>query len=388
MSDLMYPNQPHPGQWVYPPNRIDDLLRWAHAQGVSDVKITPTDPIAVRQQGVWKHCTTLAPSVQEIFRLVEIMSRDPGVSAQVLRGLHVNFSYQVTLEPGRRDSGMIRFRGSATACSDGINQGMGATITLRLIPGHIPGFDDLSVPEELRRILFPDNGLVILSGVMGSGKTTLLAACIHHVRTHQDRSILTLEKPIEFDYTNIPGARGTVEQIEIPRMMESFAEGVVSCTRKATDMLLVGEANDPETMEAAIHASEVGIAVYATLHTSSVAAIIPRIIHQFPQDEQAGIAISLMSALRVGIQQRLVPKKGGGRTALREWVELTEDHRNWLIEQDIHDIYGAMDKIVQQDGHPLLLDAEIAYEQGRIDEAVYHRIKAEKQTGKKSFRQS
>lgn len=362
-----------------PPSRIDDLLRWAFQQGISDIKITPTDPVAVRQQGVWKHITHRIPSSVEIFSLVENMTRDAGATAQLLRGARVDFSYETFIVQGERRSGSIRFRGNATSTSDG-NQGIGAAITLRLIPGKLPTFEDIGTPDELVRLLFPETGLVLLSGVMGSGKTTLLAATMRHIRTQMDKAVMTLEKPIEFDYTNIDAARGTIEQIEIPRMMQSFSEGVISSTRKAVDVLLVGEANDTETMEAAIQAAEIGIAVYATLHTSSVSAIIPRVIHQFPEGEQNGIAVSMISALRVGVQQRLVPRVGGGRVALREWLEFTEDHRNWLIQQDLHTIQGAIESLVQKDGHPLLYDTEMAFKNGLIDPSVYTRILREKET--------
>ncbi len=380
-NKLPYPHQPGPGEWGTPPTRIDDFLRWTFEQGISDVKITPTDPIAVRQQGMWKHVTSRVPSPVEIFTLIENMTRDAGTTAQLLRGSRVDFSYEIFVVPGERRSGSLRFRGNATSTSDG-NQGIGAAITLRLIPGKLPTFEQTSTPKELIDIMFPDNGLVLLSGVMGSGKTTLLAAGMRHIRTKLDKAVMTLEKPIEFDYTNIDDARGTIEQIEIPRMIQSFSEGVISSTRKAVDVLLVGEANDPETMEAAIHAAEIGIAVYATLHTSSVGSIIPRVIHQFPEGEQNGIAVSLISSLRVGVQQRLVPRVGGGRVALREWLEFTEDHRNWLIEQDLHTIQGAVESLVQKDGHPLMLDAEIAYGEGLIDKSVYTRIKREKESKK------
>lgn len=376
---LYYPNQPGPGEWAMPPSRIDDLLRWAFQQGISDIKITPTDPVAVRQQGVWKHITHRIPSSVEIFSLVENMTRDAGATAQLLRGARVDFSYETFIVQGERRSGSIRFRGNATSTSDG-NQGIGAAITLRLIPGKLPTFEDIGTPDELVRLLFPETGLVLLSGVMGSGKTTLLAATMRHIRTQMDKAVMTLEKPIEFDYTNIDAARGTIEQIEIPRMMQSFSEGVISSTRKAVDALLVGEANDTETMEAAIQAAEIGIAVYATLHTSSVSAIIPRVIHQFPEGEQNGIAVSMISALRVGVQQRLVPRVGGGRVALREWLEFTEDHRNWLIQQDLHTIQGAIESLVQKDGHPLLYDTEMAFKNGLIDPSVYTRILREKET--------
>lgn len=366
---------------MMPETRIEDFIRWANSMGTSDIKLTPTDPVSVRKNGVWKHVTKRPPSPAELFSILVHLTRNIGAGSQIQRGAPVNFSREITVEKNNRRSGAIRFRGNATGVSDG-NQGFGPAITLRIIPGNIPSFDDIGVKPELRDILFPENGLVILSGVMGSGKTTLLAATMHDMRMRMDKAIMTLESPIEFDFSNIEHARGTLEQIQIPDMVPSFEVGVVASTRKAVDVLLVGEANDANTMEAAIHASEIGIAVYATLHTSSVSTIIPRVIHQFPQAEQNGIAASMISAMRTFVQQRLVPRVGGGRVPIQEWLSIGEDQRNWLMEQDLHGLQGAMETLVQRDGHPLLADAKEAHEKGLIDDTVFNRIKWEKESAK------
>ncbi len=143
------------------------------------------------------------------------------------------------------------------------------------------------------------------------------------------------------------------------------------------DALLVGETNNRATMESMIRAAEIGIAVYHTIHTQSVAAIPGRIIHNFNETEAPGIAVSFLSAARVLIQQRLYPKLGGGRVAIREWIVLDERHRQKLVNVPVPDLYAVLDEMVRKDGRTLLEDATIAHREGLISEDVLHGIEAE-----------
>lgn len=372
----LFPKEPSVGGWgslaVF-----DDLLRWMVAQGASDVKLLPTGPVMLAVSGQWWAVTRAAPSSGDIASLVDSASRRANTSARVAGGKSEDFSYEVAREAGDRRSGHLRFRCNATACMTG--RGAGISLTLRAIPDRVPRLTEIGIPDELREHLFPAHGLVSISGVMGSGKTTTLAAIIEAIRTQDRRAVMTLEKPIEFDYTNIPGALGPIEQIEVPRMIESFSEGIVSATRKATNVLLVGETNDRTTMEAMIHAAEIGIGVYHTIHTQSVSAIPGRIIHQFGADEAPGIAASFLGSCRVLIQQRLVPKVGGGRVALREWLALDDGMRQILVDTPIEKLYVRIEGMLKEAGRPLLTEAAAAHAQGLIDDRVLNQIKREKE---------
>lgn len=227
---FIYPDQPGPGEWMTPETRVDDFIRWADSLGTSDIKLTPTDPVSIRKDGHWKHVTNRAPSPAELFSLLAYLTRNVGAGSQIQRGSPVNFSREIYVEKGNRRSGSIRFRGNATGVSDG-NQGFGPAITLRIIPGKIPSFDNIKVKQELRDILFPENGLVILSGVMGSGKTTLLAAAMHEMRIRMEKAIMTLESPIGFDFANIEHARGTMEQIQPESVASSLQNHGITPSR-------------------------------------------------------------------------------------------------------------------------------------------------------------
>lgn len=372
----MYPLEPAEGGW----SRLeifDEFLRWVWSEHkASDIKFSPVHPVYLRINGQWHTVTRRSPSVAEMAALVDAASRIPTTSARAMSGNRVDFGYEIMKEAGNRRGGSWRFRSNVTACSLGSSSGL--VLTLRSIPDRLPDLSDLGVLPELAEHLFPDNGMVSIAGVMGSGKTTTIAAIMKEIRTRFRKSLLTIEKPIEFDFTRIEGALGPVEQIEVPGMIESFKEGIISATRKASDVLLVGETNDRETMEAMIHAGEVGIAVYHTIHTQSVSAIPSRIIHQFPADEAAGIAVSYLSSARVMIQQRLLPRVGGGRVALREWLVLDDHMRQTLIDLPMERIQPVLEQMVREHGRSMLTEAQDAYTNGLIDKDALHRIEREK----------
>lgn len=374
----LYPNEPVPGGWA----RLDvmeDFIRWAGElgkSGASDIKMNSSTPVAVRVDGEYHWVTNNIPSSMELSQLLDAITVDRSAAATTKGGLPMDFSFEVQKAHHDRRSGKWRLRGNATGTKAGME--VGVSMTFRFIPESIPelealGFDPLLIPS-----LFPDHGLISISGVMGSGKTTSLAAIVKRYRQTYRRAMMTIEKPIEFDYENIPNAFGTIEQLEVPRMIKNFAMGIESATRKAVDALLVGETNNRETMASMIHAGEVGIAVYHTIHTQSVAGIPGRIIHQFNEQEAPGIAVSFLSSARVLMQQRLYPRLGGGRVAIREWLVLDEAHRQKLVDTPIHDLYSVLDTMVRKYGRSLEEDASIAYKEGKISESILRHIEAEK----------
>ncbi len=374
----MFPDEPIPGGWA-DPHVIHQLVRWAGELKASDIKMVPTGPVAIRTDGAYHFVTRNAPGRHEMASLLEEMSNDRAASSSVFGGSVVNFAYRVSRVHGDRRSGSWRLRGNATAASGLNDDESGISVTLRFIPDTIPQISELGISPELLARFMVKHGLVSVSGVMGSGKTTTLAAVMQNILQNRFDSVMSLESPIEFDYASIPNRIGVVEQCEVPRMISSFDKGIISATRKAVDVLMVGETNDRFTMEALVKAAEVGIAVYHTLHTSSVAAIPSRIIHNFTPDEAPGIAVSFCGSAHFLIQQRLYPRVGGGRVALREWISLNEDHRQKLIDTRHEKLFSVLEGIVQDDGHSLLDDAKEAVEKLLISDEIYHSICIEKE---------
>ncbi len=377
---LFYDNEPYAGGWGIKEN-FDQFLRWAFDLGCSDIKMTATDPVSVRLNGSWHIVTKHVPSNSELMLILGYITNNRDADSHMKSGKAIDRKYEIFRVLGDHRSGRIRMRMNATACY--VKGDVGGSLTMRFIPEDIMSLESQGVPDELLEHLFPHHGLISISGIMGSGKTTLLAAVIEYIRKNYQRSVMTLEKPIEFDLTNVPNPLGPIEQIEIPGMIDSFAAGVISSTRKAVDVLLLGETNDRPTMEAMIQSAEVGIAVYHTVHTMSVSTIPARIIHNFSEEEAPGIAVSFLSAARVLIQQRLIKKVGGGRVPLREWLIMGDNHRQHLIDIPVHKITSELEKIVQRDGHSLLQDAEEKLNAGLISAEEFDRIYLEKKTSKK-----
>lgn len=373
----LFPDEPIPGGWA-DPEIMHRFVRWAGERNASDIKMVPTGPAAVRVNGAYHPVTRNAPGRHEMAALLEEMSNDRAAASSVFGGSVVNFAYRVSRVQRDRRSGFWRLRGVATSAAGMNDDESGISITLRFIPDVIPDTEELGISKELLERFMVRHGLVSVSGVMGSGKTTTLAAVMQQIlRTRMD-ALMSLEKPIEFDYGNISGRVGVVEQCEVPRMISSFEEGIISATRKAVDVLMVGETNDRATMEALVKAAEIGIAVYHTLHTSSVAAIPSRIIHNFTPEEAPGIAVSFCGSAHFLIQQRLYPRVGGGRVALREWLSLSEEHRQRLVDTPHEKLFSTLEGMVQKDGHSLLEDARQAVERSWISEDTYHGIRMEK----------
>lgn len=373
-NHFLYPDEPGAGGWS-DIKEFNAFLRWISSKGISDIKVTPTDPVAARIDGKWRHITRRPMGKQDLLHVLIKVTNNQGASATLDGGIPLNFRYQILKDEVNKMLGDYRFRGNAAGASDGYSTAY--AMTLRLIPDEIPELETLGVEPELIEHLFPDFGLVAISGVMGSGKTTTLASMIQHIRRTEDKAILTLESPVEFDYTQIPGARGTIEQTDVPTMIKSFSEGIISSTRRAEDVLLVGEINNRSSMEAAVHAGEVGIAVYCTLHTNSVASIPGRIIHQFTEDEAPGIAVALISASRLLMQQRLYPRKGGGRVAVRSWLATDESIRNHLIDVPHHDLQGELTRLVDSAGRTLYHSASLLHESGQLDDDAMKFIEKE-----------
>lgn len=374
MDDDLFPDEPFPGGWTH--EAMDELLRWMVDSGASDVKLTPRDPVMIRVSGRWRAATREAPTVPDMALIIDMLSRQEGLSSRIMGGQNEDFSYECPRIAGSRRDGYYRFRGNATSALG--QREKAYSLTFRAIPEEIMPLGKQGVSDDLRSHLFPEHGLISISGVMGSGKTTFLAAVIKHIRQTLPWSVMTVEKPIEFDYGLVEGAQGPLEQMEVPGMVTTFKRAIESSTRKAVDALLVGETNDKETMEAMIHAAEIGILVYHTIHTQSVSGIPTRIIHQFGAEEAPGIAASFLGSSRVMIQQRLVPRAGGGRVALREWLVVTDEMRQKLLITPVERLQAVVEEMVQAQGRPLLAETRDAFEQGLIARETLQVIEAEK----------
>jgi twitching motility protein PilT len=213
-------------------------------------------------------------------------------------------------------------------------------IVMRVVPMVIPTFEQLGLPEELRRVGELKNGIVLVTGPTGSGKSSTLAAVIDQINENRADHILTIEDPIEFSHRH---KKGTVHQREIHSDAPTFAAALRSALRQAPKVILVGEMRDVETIETAFEAAETGHLVLSTLHTIDAAKTVDRILGVFPKAEEQFIRSRLAGTFRYIISQRLIPKADGkGRVAAleilkstlrtREYVEKGESHGKSLLD--------------------------------------------------------
>jgi defect-in-organelle-trafficking protein DotB len=260
-----------------------------------------------------------------------------------------------------------RFRVNITAIlADGRD---GAQVTMRVLPSEPPTMEQLGIEEDIKKAWHPRQGLVLVTGPTGSGKSTLLAAGNRMMleRPHGCGKMLTYEAPIEFTYDTIISKRSLIGQSEIPRHLESFAHGVRNALRRKPEIILVGEARDRETISAAIEAGQTGHTVYATVHTTGVAATVRRMISSFEPAERVERAYSLMETLRLIVTQTLAPRIGGGRVGLREWMEFTEEIREEMLSCNFEEWASRLMNMVPQHGRSMEYSARMAYDEGLID---------------------
>jgi twitching motility protein PilT len=202
-------------------------------------------------------------------------------------------------------------------------------IVLRRIPNQFLTFEQLGMPDAIRRLITRPRGLLLVTGPTGSGKTTSLASMINFMNDNYDRHIITLEDPIEYYHKH---KKCTINQREIGVDVPDFKEGIRRALRMDPDMILVGEMRDLATIHAAIEAAETGHVVFGTLHTSGAASTINRIIDVFPKEQQDQIRTQLSTALIGVLSQALMPKKPEGVIAAYEMMVITPAIQNLIRE--------------------------------------------------------
>ncbi|GEM77381.1 type IV pilus twitching motility protein PilT [Vibrio sagamiensis] len=301
---------------------ITELLDFSVKHNASDLHLSAGVSPMVRIDGDVRKLGVPALTHQEVHSLVfEIMN--DAQRNEFEEKLEVDFSFEL--------HNVGRFRVNA------FNQSRGCAAVFRAIPGTIPTLESLDAPDIFKKIANAEKGLVLVTGPTGSGKSTTLAAIVDYINRNHNKHILTIEDPIEFIHPNI---KCLINQREVHRDTRSFANALRSALREDPDVILLGEMRDKETISLALTAAETGHLVLGTLHTSSAAKTIDRIIDVFPGSDKDMVRSMLSESLRSVIAQKLLKRNGGGRVACHEIMMGTPAIRNLVREDKIAQMYS------------------------------------------------
>jgi twitching motility protein PilT len=303
---------------------ITELLAFGVKNGASDLHLSAGLPPMIRVDGDVRRINVPAMEHKAVHGLVyDIMNDKQRKDYEEF--LETDFSFEV--------KGLARFRVNA------FNHHRGAGAVFRTIPSKILTLEDLNCPAIFKDISDQPRGLVLVTGPTGSGKSTTLAAMIDYKNDREYGHILTVEDPIEFVHES---KKCLVNQREVHRDTLGFNEALRSALREDPDTILVGEMRDLETIRLALTAAETGHLVFGTLHTSSAAKTIDRIIDVFPAAEKDMVRSMLSESLRAVISQTLLKKIGGGRIAAHEIMIGTPAIRNLIREGKVAQMYSAI----------------------------------------------
>jgi len=303
---------------------ITELLAFSVKHNASDLHLSAGVPPMIRVDGEVRKVNVPALSHKEVHSLIYDIMNDKQ-RKDFEEQLETDFSFEIP--------DLARFRVNA------FNQKRGAGAVFRTIPSKVLSLEDLNAPDIFRTISDTPRGLVLVTGPTGSGKSTTLAAMIDYINASRHEHILTIEDPIEFVHET---KKSLINQREVYKDTHGFEPALRSALREDPDVILVGELRDLETIRLALTAAETGHLVFGTLHTTSAAKTIDRIIDVFPAEEKSMVRSMLSESLRAVISQTLLKKSGGGRVAAHEIMIGIPAIRNLIREDKVPQMYSVI----------------------------------------------
>lgn len=303
---------------------IGELLAFGVKNGASDLHLSAGVSPMIRVSGEMKKINLPVLEHSQVRDMVYDIMNDKQ-RKEYEKYLECDFSFEIP--------GLARFRVNA------FNQNRGAGAVFRTIPSEILTLEQIKAPALFKDIAMAPRGIILVTGGTGSGKSTTLAAMMNYRNENEAGHILTIEDPIEFVH---PVKKSMFTQREVHRDTLGFNEALRSALRQDPDVILVGEMRDLETIRLALSAAETGHVVFGTLHTSSAAKTIDRLVDAFPAAEKDMIRAMLSESLKFVISQTLLKKVGGGRVAAHEILVGTPAIRNLIRENKIAQMYSAI----------------------------------------------
>lgn len=337
-----------------PKNIFEELLKRMIELGASDLHLVHNNPVTYR---IDKEIVKTKEFVKgnDIFKMLN--------EAKAIDDYHINNFHELKSANFAVSYSGIRFRGNLSQA-----RGEYTCVMRRLSDKAIP-LDAIGLPEQVIRTIQKDTGLILVTGPTGSGKTTTLTSLIDFINKTNPIHIATAEDPVEFVHRP---EKAIITQREVGYDTPSFGAALKDVLRRDPDVILIGEMRDIETIENALIASGTGHLVFGTLHTNTCADSIDRFVNVFPVMQQQNIRSQLASNIRMIINQRLIPKKGGGIVPAYEVLFPNKEIKRAIKENRIDEIEGLMEKY-KDEGNVLLIDAvNQLKKKGLIDESIYY----------------
>jgi twitching motility protein PilT len=341
---------------------LEELFRLLVASGASDLHLRTGEPPMLRHHGELARQSLPALTADQLdTMLVSIMTAKE--IGEFREGGDTDWAYEI--------EGLARFR-----CNAGRDR-FGPMAVFRVIPNQIRTADEMGLSREVQNLCYLTKGLVVVTGPTGSGKSTTLAGLVDLINRTRTDHIITIEDPIEFVH---PSKKCLVTQRQVGLHTRSFRHALRAALREDPDIILVGEMRDLETVSIAIETAETGHLVFGTLHTTTAASTIDRIIDQFPPDRQAQVRVMLSESLRGVIAQTLCKKIGGGRVAAREVLLTIPAVSNLIREGKTFQIPSIM-QTNRKGGMVTLNDALMELVDGKLVEPKEAYMKAVEKSG-------
>lgn len=332
------------------PSLADSVFEKALAAKASDVHVVAGAPLTFRIDGVLVAQTQAELASQEVESFVKDLL---GTAAYDRFGKEKELDFAHALPNGVRLRVNCHFERG--------NMGVAA----RIIPNEIPTLADADLTDIATQIVGLREGLVLFTGPTGSGKSTSLAALLQSINSTRAENIITLEDPIEFLF---PRGMGVVRQRQYMEDFLSFPEAMKRILRQDPNIIMVGEMRDPETIAAALTLAETGHLVLATLHTPNVMQTVDRIVDVFPPHQQPQVRSQLALSLKAIVAQRLLPKEGGGRVALREVLINTPAAQNIIRDNRVQELASVLQTGKELGMRSFEADLKRLKEEGKISE--------------------